>query len=154
MPQNHKSLLQLATLDCATVIGKKFEIGRRLQSWGWMQFSMSFSKDSMAQCTWIQLLLCIQFTWRKFSYRLHCNFQSQVNADYYTFRLTIPLSWQSLDDIAKFMTTCCPNEGLAMAVATRTKRFHRIIHHSLQKWFQNKHKFYLILCFNFLEIVW
>ena len=53
------------------------------------------------------------------------------------FTLTIPLSWQSLDDIAKFMTTCCPNEGLAMAVATRTTRLHRIIHHSLQKWFQN-----------------
>lgn len=28
MPQNHKPLLELATLDCATVIDIKFEIGR------------------------------------------------------------------------------------------------------------------------------
>ena len=32
MPQNHRSLLQLATLDYATVIDIKFEIGRGLQS--------------------------------------------------------------------------------------------------------------------------
>lgn len=29
----------------------------------------------------------------------------------------LPLSWHSFDDIAKLITTCCPNDGLAMAVA-------------------------------------
>lgn len=33
----------------------------------------------------------------------------------------LPLSWHSFDDIAKLITTCCPNDGLAMAVAVGTK---------------------------------
>lgn len=33
----------------------------------------------------------------------------------------LPLSWHSFDDIAKLITTCCPNDGLAMAVAVGTR---------------------------------
>lgn len=33
----------------------------------------------------------------------------------------LPLSWHSFDDIAKLITTCCPNDGLAIAVAVGTR---------------------------------
>ena len=103
--KTHATESQVIIATCYTWLCHSYRykiwIGRGLQSWGCMQFSMSFSKGSMAPCKWIQLSLNVMHT-------IHLKeifllFFIVISKSQVYNMLTIPLSWDSLDDIAKFI---------------------------------------------------